>query len=105
MIFMDPSITVKMKLSDGEFNSIYQKLNDLNLFNESPEPIEGSTIVAPCSSYYLKVQINSEQKELSWNNCGGKISDKFQQFSSYIIQIIESKEEYKKLPTPRGGYI
>jgi hypothetical protein len=101
---MDPSVTVKMKLSDAELNSIYQKLNDLKLFNESTEP-KGNMMVTPCSSYYLKVQINSEQKELSWDNCRGKISDKFQQFSNYIIQIIESKEEYKNLPTSRGGYL
>jgi hypothetical protein len=27
---MDPSVTVKMKLSDNELNSIYQKINNLN---------------------------------------------------------------------------
>lgn len=101
---IDPLITVKMKLSDNELNGIYQKLNDLNLFNESTEP-EGNMMVTPCPSYYLKVQINSEQKELSWDNCRGKISDKFQQFSDYIIQIIGLKEEFKKLPPPRGGYL
>ena len=102
---MDPSVTIKLKLTDNELTGIYQKLNDLKLFNESTKPIEGNVMVTPCSSYYLKVQINSEQKELSWNNCRGRISDKFQQFTSYVIQIIESKEEYKKLPTPQGGYL
>lgn len=101
---IDPSVTVKMVLSNNELNNIYQKINDLKLFNENTEP-EGNMMVEPCSSYYLKVQINSEQKELSWDNCRGRISDKFQQFSSYIIQIIESKDEYEKLPTPRGGYL
>ena len=102
---MDPSVTIKFKLTDNELAGIYQKLNDLKLFNESTKPLEGNVMVTPCSSYYLKVQINSEQKELSWNNCRGRISDKFQRFTNYIIQIIESKEEYKKLPTPQGGYL
>lgn len=101
---MAPSVTVKMSLSNNELNSIYQKINDLKLFNESIEP-ESNMMVTPCSSYYLKVQINSEQKELSWDNCRGRIRDKLQQFSNYIIQIIESKEEYKKLSTPRSGYL
>jgi hypothetical protein len=101
---IDPSVTVKMVLSNNELNNIYQKINDLKLFNESTEP-EGNMMVTPCSSYYLKVQINSEQKELSWDDCRGRISDKFQQFSSYIIQIIKSKDEYKKLPAPKGGYL
>ena len=102
---MDPSVIIKFKLTDNELAGIYQKINDLKLFNESTKPIEGNMMVTPCSSYYLKVQINSKQKELSWNDCRGEISDKFQQFTSYIIQIIESKEEYKKLPTPQGGYM
>ncbi len=102
---MDPSVTIKLKLTDNELAGIYQKLNDLKLFSESTKPVEGNVMVTPCSSYYLKVQINSKQKELSWNNCRGRISDKFQQFTSYLIQIIESKEEYKKLPEPQGGYL
>lgn len=102
---MDPSITTKFKLTDSELAGIYQKLNDLKLFNESTKPIERNVRITPCSSYYLKVQTNSEQKELSWDNCRGRISDKFQQFTNYVIQIIESKEEYKKLPTSLGGYL
>ena len=102
---MDPSVTIKFKLTDNELAGIYQKLNDLKLFSESTKSIEENMMVMPCSSYYLKVQINSEQKELSWNNCRGRISDKFQQFTNYVIQIIESKEEFKKLPTPQGGYL
>ena len=102
---VDPSITIKFTLTDSEIAGIYQKLNDLKLFDESAKPIEGNLMVTPCSSYYLKVQIDSEEKELSWNNCKGKISDKFLQFTNYITQIIESKEEYKNLPTPRSGYL
>ena len=38
-----------------------QKINELKLFNESTKPIEENMIVMPCSTYYLKAQINSEQ--------------------------------------------
>ncbi len=102
---MDQPVTVQLKFSDSELASIYQKINDLQLFDKSKEPIEGNMFVTPCSSYYLKVQVDSIQKELSWDNCRGKISNRFQQFTNFMIQLIESKEEYKKLPTPRGGYL
>jgi len=102
---MDPSVTIKFKLTDNELAGIYQKINDLKLFDKNEELTEGNMFVTPCSSYYLKVQIDSDQKELSWSNCRGKISDRFRQFTNYIIQIIESKEEYKKLPAPKGGYL
>ncbi len=101
----DPSVTIKFPITDNELAGIYQKLNDLKLLQESTQPIQGNTFVTPCASYYLKVQINSEQKELSWNNCRGGISDKFQQFTNYVMEIIESKEEYRQLPTPQSGYL
>lgn len=105
---MDPSVTIKFKLTDNELAGIYQKINDLKLFDKNEEPTDGNMgFVEPCSSYYLKVQIDSAQKELSWDDCRGKISvsDKLQQFTNYIIPIIESKQEYKKLPIPKAGYL
>ncbi len=102
---MDPSVTIKFKLTDNELTGIYQKINDLKLFNKNEESTEESMISTPCSSYYLRVQTDSVQKELSWSDCRGKISDKLQQFTNYIIPIIGSKEEYKKLPIPKGGYL
>lgn len=105
---IDPSVTIKFELTNNELAGIYKKMNRLKLLEKNEESVEENmivTIVSPCSSYYLKVQIDSTQKELSWNNCRGKISDKFQQFTNYIIQIIESREEYKKLPTPKGAYL
>jgi hypothetical protein len=100
-----PKATIKLKLTDDELASIYQKLNDLDLLNESTEPIKGEGGVTPCWGGYLKAQVNSKLKELSWNNCEGGYSKKFDQFTDYVIQIIESKEEYKRLPIPRGGYM
>jgi len=101
---MDPPVTIKFKLSDGELAGVYQKISDLKLF-DIVRPTEGNMMVKPCSNYYLKVQIDSDQKELSWDNCHGEINDKLQQFTEYIISIIESKEDYKKLPIPRGRYL
>ena len=57
-----------------------------------------------CSSFYLKIRIESEVKEINWNDCG-KTSDKATRFSIYMNRIIESQKEYKKLPTPTAGYL
>ena len=100
----DPPVTIKFKLSDSDLAGINQKISDLKLFDIS-QPTDGNMMVTPCSGYSLKVQIGSDEKEMSWSNCRGKINDKLQQFTEYIISIIESKEDYKKLPTPRGGYL
>jgi len=101
----DPSVTIKFELSSNELTEVYQKINDLNLFNKNEELIVGNEFVTPCSNYYLKAYIDSTEKELFWDNCRGKISDKLQQFTNFIISIIEAKDEYKELPAPKGGYL
>lgn len=105
-MIIDPSVTIGFKLADSELANIRQKIADLKLFDKDGKPITGEIgmMRTPCDSYYLKVQNDSAQKELSWDNCQEKISDKLQQFTDYIIPIIESKDEYKKLPPSKGGY-
>lgn len=104
---MDPSVTIKFKLTDSELVNLRQKIEDLKLFDKDEKLAEGETgmMRTPCSSYYLKVQKDSVSEELPWDDCQGKISDKLQQFIDYVIPIIESKEEYKNLPVPKGGYL
>lgn len=100
----EKSVTINFELSQSELQSIYQKIIELDLFNKTP--VENSDMqVTPCSSYYLKTEINSIQKEINWNNCNGVIKDEFNIFSDYVIKIIELKKEYQKLPPAKGGYI
>ena len=103
-MIMDSPVTVSLKFTDKEITDVYKKINDLKLFDIQKKVTERNTIITPCSSYYLKVQSSYLQNGLTWDNCQGKIDDKFQQFTDYIIKIIESKEEYKALPKPKGGY-
>ena len=41
---------------------------------------------------------------MSWDNCRGRIDDRLQEFTAYVVSIIESKEEYQELPDATGGY-
>jgi hypothetical protein len=110
----DPSITVDFKLTQAETESIRQKINELDLFNkESKIQPEGGmlTMQTPCSNYYLKVQDTTVAKEIgwdrevSWDNCSGEISAAYGQFSDFMINLIESKKEFKILPEAQGGYM
>jgi hypothetical protein len=102
---LDPPVTIKFALSSSELTEIYQKINDLNLFDKGPEQPKGNVFVTPCSNYYLKAYIDSTNKEIYWNNCRGKVSVQLEEFSSFVISIIEAKAEYKKLPIPKSGYL
>ncbi len=118
-----PSITIKMKLSDEELVGIHQKLNEVDLFNEissyqqklKKEQEEYEEKIAkwiepwlpfteePCSKYYIKVDVNSAQKDIRWD-CQVR-APKVKEFLQYMYRIIESQEEYQKSPTPKAGYL
>jgi len=111
---IDPPVKIKMSLTDEEMNKIYQKMLEINFFDYPDEfsvtvPIGESTgMVTPCSSYYFKVSDESRIKELSWDDCitnKNERADKLRKLIRYIESIIESKKEYKELPTPKGGYL
>ncbi len=113
-MIIDPSITVDLFLSTAELDRIYQKMIGINFF-DYPEnfsvfipPGEGITRVTPYSTYYFKVEYNSKIKELSWEDNitnEDKKAEKLRELTELIRDIIESKGEYKRLPSPRGAYL
>ena len=101
----DESVTTDLKLTDKELKNIYQKIMSLRLLDKNITKNSGNTGQTPCSMYYLKIKSDLGQNELSWNNCYGEVNDRLQKFTNYLIQIIESKDEYKALPTPKAAYL
>lgn len=113
-MILDPSITVKLSLSEEELDSIYQKMVEIDFFEypdrfSVPIPPDGMVImVTPYSSYYFKVKYDFKIKELWWEDeikNENIEADKLRELIKLIRDIIESKEEYKQLPPPRGGYL
>jgi len=113
MIF-DPSITVNLSLSQEELDRIYNKMVEINFFGYPDEfsifvpPGELVGMVTPHRSYYFRVEYDSRVKELWWEDDiinQDKKAEKLRELITLIQDIIESKDEYKQLPLPRGGYI
>jgi len=112
-MIMDPSITVELSLTEEELDRIYQKMLEIDFFDYPDEfsvyvaPRRLTVIVTPYSSYYFKVEYNSSIKELRWEDeikNRNEEADKLRELIGLIRDIIESKEEYQKLPEPSGGY-
>ncbi len=109
----DPSISTELTLTDEEKDSVYQKMLEIDFFNYpdnfsvSVPPGEPVGIVTPYASYYFKVEYNSQAKELHW---GDEITNpdekagRLRELIALIRSIVESKEEYKKLPEPTTAY-
>jgi len=110
----DPPITVKLSLTEEEKNSIYQKMVEIDFFDYpdrfsvSVPPGELTGMVTPYLTYYFKVAYDSQVKELWWDDeitNPDQRADKLRELISLVRNIVESKEEYKKLPEPRSGYL
>ena len=62
----------------------------------------------PYPTYYFRVEYNSDTKELLWHDnmlTEDEKAMKLRELINFIRNIIESKEEYKKLPPAQGGYL
>ena len=107
-----PSITINLRLTGEELNQILVKMNEINFFNypdvfEVP-PGELTQVVTPYTKYYFKVRYGSDTKEIRWDDeilNPNEQANRLRELINLIRGIIESKEEYKSLPEPKGGYL
>jgi hypothetical protein len=111
---MDPAVTVNLTLTAGEMDTIHQKMLEIDFFSypdkfsvDVPEG-EPKAELAPYPTYFFRVQDGGRTKELLWHDKyantdipGGKLLE----LIKLITNIIESREEYKKLPEPKSGYL
>jgi len=119
----DSPITVKLSLSESDLDKIYKKMIEINFFSypeefsifvppKPDEKVMRGRMVGGVSSYYFKVEYNSIVKELRWTDDvieddlkKDERASRLRELIKLIEDIIESKEEYKKIPAPRGGYL
>ncbi|OGO19021.1 MAG: hypothetical protein A2144_06855 [Chloroflexi bacterium RBG_16_50_9] len=109
-----PSIRTDLSLSRQEMDRIYQKMVEIDFFNYpdrfsvSVPPGELISLVTPHPGYYFKVEYASRVKELWWEDDvtnQNEKADRLRELIKLIRDIVESREEYQKLPPPRGGYM
>jgi hypothetical protein len=112
-LVLDPPVTTALSLTREEKNSIYQKMVEIDFF-EYPDTFsitvdtEEVGFFTPFSTYYFRVEYNSTMKELVWDDkifAENESAAKLRELIDTILKIIESKEAYKKLPPPTGGYL
>jgi hypothetical protein len=109
----DPPITIDFALSEEEKEEIYQKMAEIDFFDYPDEfsveisPDAVVTMVIPYSSYYFRVACDSQIKELRWDDDiknPDEQADRLRELIMLIRDIVESKEEYRALPTPTSAY-
>jgi len=105
---LEPSVTTNLKLSDEEMKSIYKEMIKINILSY-PDKFEPKSNMyqTPFYTYSLKIIYNSMEKNIFWEDeNASKASEavKLRKLFDNIVQLIISKDEYKKLPPAKGGY-
>jgi hypothetical protein len=113
-MIVDPAVTVKMRLSQEELDRILAQMDDIDFWKYPdvflPElPPDGlRRHMTPYSTYYFTAKRGEVVKELRWDDESddqGARATRLRDFIKLIRDIVESREEYKTLPQPSGGYM
>ena len=104
----EPSISTNLKLSNEEMNTIYSEMRNINILDYSKNfKPKNNKKQTPFYTYYIKIIADGMEKNISWDDENASQSKEAVQLRGLfkkIQEIIESKEEFKKLPKAKGGY-
>ena len=111
---MDGVIKVEFWLTATEQNSILEKANSMNYF-AMPDTFKNFsndslmiTMDPDPGEQILRIQHQSLDKTIVWTypvlHTNSQLNDLLE-LQKFIITLIESKPEYKKLSPARGGYL
>jgi len=112
-LVLNGTVTVPFSLSGDELLRIQHKLLEIDFFSypdtfvvELTDSVIG--YVQPHPTYLFKVKLDSITKTLFWEDeivTNNPRAINLRAAIISIIQIIESKPEYQRLPPAKGGYI
>jgi hypothetical protein len=112
MVNKDPVMT-KLDLTQEEMDTIHRMMVEIDFFSY-PEwfhpKIEGDIISTqtPFTGYYLEYHNESGTKVVYWTTQYTALEDtqyqNLKELALLIIEILQAKPEYKKLPEPTAGY-
>jgi hypothetical protein len=105
----EPSVTINLKLSEEEINEIYTLMKKLDILSY-PDVFnpKSNTMQTPFSTYSMKIIVDGKKKDIYWkdeNVSESKVAVRLRDLINRIHEIVIGKEEYKKLPQPKGGYL
>lgn len=108
-LVIDGLYKVEFWLTELEQTEIEKKTYELNFFTLPDSMLNSAPVeISPNFTHYLKIKIGNDENAVTWNitlpEYQTEEHTKIYKLAKYIIDIIESKPEYKKLPERNGGY-
>lgn len=106
---VESSITTNLNLSDEEMNTIFSEMKRINILNYPDNFNPKSDMkTTPYNTFTIKIYFDKKEKSINWNDenaSDSKEAEYLRAVFKKIISITENKEEYKKLPKAKGGYL
>lgn len=101
--------TVPFNLTVDDLEEVFVRIKqtDVSIYPEKFHP-ETAYYIEPHETFYLKIQMNGKSQEIQWvaEDAGrSPETEELHDLLKYIINVIENKREYKKLPKPVGWYL
>ena len=108
MVIESP-IATELKLSDEEMKIIYSEMKKISIqsYQEIFKP-KGNAVQTPFTTYSIRIVFNDNIKNIYWedeNDSKTKEAIQLRELFKKIREIVSNKEEFKKLPKPKGGYM
>jgi hypothetical protein len=116
-MIVDSALTIRMTLSSIELDSIWKELTRIDIFSYPDiyqplrfenDPGNVGEDYLPYKSFYLYITAGDHKKEIHWGDANRSTMLKaiaLRNAFEMIILMIESKDEVKKLPAPKGAYL
>jgi hypothetical protein len=111
-LFLDGTATIKLVLSQADFDSIESRMLSIDIFSYPDTFIaqHSDTVgfLIPYQTYVLKVKVDSRWKDLFWEDSiisSDPRGTELREAIEFIRRLVASKPEYKQLPPARGGYL
>jgi hypothetical protein len=105
----DGTITTGLKLSEKEMKNIYKEMRDIDILNyPAMFAPESKSYQTPFPTYLIKIYYNGSEKRIYWvddKDSKTKEAVRLRELFQKIHEIVIDKDEYKKLPPIKGGYV
>lgn len=107
-LISEGTASTEIILTQEEMEKIYQKMREINILEPKELiPENTSCIQMPYGEDKWKIKLNGETQTLYWNGKYCETTDYAKQLigiRNFILDIVKSKDEYKKLPEAKGAY-
>ena len=110
-MIVDPPVTTELRLSPEELARLYRRMAEIKIeaYPRDFRPADtGEGFGSPYSSYRLRLRADGRELAISWedlNSSSAPEATGLRQLFQDIRLMIEARDEYKRLPAARGGYM